>query len=92
MATLMIKDLTASKELDSKAMAAVAGGTGEPGYTPLSLALVDLTTVSTTFAVDNWAANASAQENYAGPFNFGLATQNNDSYQGITQVGNTLIG
>jgi hypothetical protein len=92
MATLTIKDLMASKELDGKAMAAVAGGTSEPGYVPLSLALVDLTTVSTTFAVDNWAANASAQENYAGPFNFGLLAQNNDSYQGINQAGNTLIG
>jgi hypothetical protein len=89
MATLTIKDLMASKELDSKAMTAVAGGHGEQAPFP-AVALFDLTSVSTTFAVDNWAANASAQANGVGAFNFGNVTQANNSNQYIDQAGNVL--
>jgi hypothetical protein len=92
MATLMIKDLTASRELDGKAMAAVAGGTRESHGLPLSLLLLDITSVSTSFPVDNWAVNESAQANAVGSFNFGAVDQNNSAYQGISQVGNVLIG
>jgi hypothetical protein len=92
MATLTIKDLTASKELDGKAMAAVAGGTRESHGSPLSLLLLDITTVSTNFPVDNWAVNESAQANAVGSFNFGVADQNNSAYQGVSQLGNLLIG
>ena len=92
MATLMIKDLTASKELDGKAMAAVAGGSLEGHGSPLSLLLLDITSVSTSFPVDNHAVNASAQANAVGSFNFGAVAQSNDAYQGISQVGNVLIG
>ena len=91
MATLTIKDLVASKELDSKAMTAVAGGNSEHVPFP-ALALFDLTSVSTTFAVDNWAANESAQANGVGPFNFGNVTQANSSHQHIDQLGNALGG
>jgi hypothetical protein len=90
MATLTIKDLTASKELDSEAMAAVAGGGLEHVSSPLSLALFDITTVSTAFPVYNDAANVSYQANEVGPFNFGVVTQSNDSYQHIDQFGNQL--
>jgi len=90
MATLTIKDLTASKELDGKAMAAVAGGTGAP-VPPLSLAaLLNITAVSTSFPVYNDAANVSYQANEVGPFNFGMVDQSNDSYQHIGQFGNQL--
>jgi hypothetical protein len=89
MATLTIKDLMASKELDSKAMTAVAGGSSEHASFP-AVALFDLTSVSTTFAVDNWAANASAQANGVGPFNFGNVAQANNSHQHIDQAGNGL--
>ncbi len=92
MATLMIKDLTASKELDGKAMAAVAGGSLEHGHSPLYLALLDVTSVHTSFPVDNWAVNGSAQANAVGSFNFGAVDQNNNAYQGISQVGNVLAG
>ena len=92
MATLTIKDLTASKELDGKAMAAVAGGSRESHGSPLLLALLDVTSVSTSFPVDNWAVNESAQANAVGSFNFGAVDQSNNAYQGISQVGNVLIG
>ena len=92
MATLTIKDLTASREMDGKAMAAVAGGTRESHGSPLSLLLLDITSVSTSFPVDNHAVNASAQANVAGSFNFGQVNQDNSAYQGISQVGNVLIG
>ena len=88
MATLTIKDLTASKELDGKAMTAVAGGSIESF--PLSLALFDITTVHTSFPVYNDAANVSYQANAVGPFNFGNVAQSNDSYQHIDQFGNLL--
>jgi len=90
MATLTIKDLTASKELDSEAMAAVAGGGLEHVSSPLSLALFDITTVSTAFPVYNDAANVSYQANEVGPFNFGVVNQSNNSYQHIDQLGNLL--
>jgi hypothetical protein len=91
MATLTIKDLTASKELDGKAMTAVAGGSRE-SHSPLSLLLLDITSVSTSFPVDNWAVNGSAQANAVGSFNFGAVDQDNSAYQGISQVGNVLVG
>ena len=92
MATLMIKDLTASKELDGKALAAVAGGSREGHGSPLSLLLLDITSVSTSFPVENWAVNESVQANGVGSFNFGAVDQNNNAYQGISQVGNLLLG
>ena len=85
MATLTIKDLTASKELDGKAMAAVTGGT-----TGLAALLLDVTKVDTTFAVDNQAANVGYQANYVGPFNFGVVKQSNTQDQQIKQLGNLL--
>ena len=56
------------------------------------LGVFGLSMVRTDFPVGSCAANESLQANGAGPFNFGLAAQSNDSYQGVTQVGNTLIG
>ena len=69
MTTLMIKDLTASKELDSKAMAAVAGGTSA-----LPLLILDYTSVSTSFPVDNRSLQIGAQSNSTGSFNTIAAT------------------
>ena len=91
MATLTIKDLTASKELDGKAMAAVAGGSGD-SHSPLSLLLLDITSVNTSFPVESYAVNESVQANAVGSFNFGVVDQNNSAYQGISQLGNLLIG
>jgi hypothetical protein len=88
MATLTIKDLTASKELDGKAMAAVAGGNGEPS--PLSLALLSVTSVSTALPVYNAAENVGYQSNYVGPFNFGAVEQTNNQDQYANQLGNLL--
>jgi hypothetical protein len=95
MTTLTIKDLTVSKELDGKAMAAVAGGSMEyaqSAHSPMLMGLFGLSMARTDFPVGNCAANESLQANGAGPFNFGMTTQSNDSYQGVTQAGNTLIG
>jgi hypothetical protein len=85
MTTLMIKDLTASKDLDGKAMAAVAGGTSE-----LLPIVLGFTSISTSFPVHNHSLQASAQSNSVGPFNFGVVDQNNDSTQVSAQVGNIL--
>ncbi len=92
MATLTIKDLTASKELDGKAMAAVAGGSLESAHSPLSLLLLDVTSVSTSFPVGNYAVNESLQANAVDSFNFGMVNQSNDSHQHIDQLGNLLGG
>jgi len=88
MTTLMIKDLTASKELDSKAMAAVAGGTNN---TALPLLILDYTSVSTSFPVDNRSLQIGAQSNATGPFNFGHVDQSNSLSQTSLQLGNALI-
>ena len=85
MATLTIKDLTASKELDSKAMAAVAGG-----ISGLAALLLDYTSVETSFPVSNQAANVGYQANVVGPFNFGVVKQSNTQDQQIEQLGNLL--
>ena len=87
MATLTIKDLTASKELDGKAMAAVAGGHSE-----LAALVLGYTSVATSFPVGNYAVNESLQANAVGSFNFGMVNQSNDSYQHIDQLGNVLGG
>jgi len=86
MTTLMIKDLTASKELDSKAMAAVAGGTSA-----LPLLILDYTSVSTSFPVDNRSLQIGAQSNSTGSFNFGHVDQSNGLSQTSLQLGNALI-
>jgi len=85
MATLMIKDLTASKELDGKAMAAVAGGTSS--LLPIFLSY---TSVATSFPVDNRSAQIGVQSNSVGAFNFGVVDQNNSSTQASVQLGNLL--
>ena len=87
MATLTIKDLTASKELDGKAMTAVAGGSSE-----LAALVLAYTSLATSFPVSNAAANVGVQSNSVGSFNFGVVNQSNDSYQQIDQLGNLLIG
>ena len=87
MATLTIKDLSANKELDGKAMAAVAGGTSSV----LPLLLVDVTKVSTSFPVRNRSLQGSAQANATGPFNFGVVDQHNSSEQKSIQLGNLLL-
>lgn len=86
MATLTIKDLTASKELDGKAMAAVAGGTSA-----LPLLILDYTSVSTSFPVDNRSLQIGAQSNAVGSFNFGHVGQSNSQSQTSLQFGNALI-
>ena len=85
MATLMIKDLTASKELDGKAMAAVAGGTSS--ILPIFLAY---TSVATSFPVANHSAQIGVQSNSVGAFNFGVVGQSNSSTQVSGQLGNLL--
>jgi hypothetical protein len=85
MATLMIKDLSASKELDGKAMAAVAGGTSS--ILPIFLSY---TSIDTSFPVHNHSLQASAQSNTVGAFNFGVIGQSNSSTQANGQLGNIL--
>jgi len=85
MATLMIKDLTASKELDGKAMAAVAGGTSS--LLPIFLSY---TSVATSFPVRNSNAQVGIQSNEVGAFNFGVVNQNNSQTQVSGQLGNLL--
>jgi hypothetical protein len=85
MTTLTIKDLTVSKELDSKAMAAVAGGHSE-----LAALLLGYTEISTQFPVFNAAENFSYQDSQVGAFNFGNVAQTNSSQQHVDQAGNGL--
>ena len=85
MSELMIKDLSASKELDSKAMAAVAGGTSS--ILPIFLAY---TSVATSFPVHNRSAQVGIQSNEVGAFNFGVVNQNNSQTQISGQLGNLL--
>ena len=84
MTTLMIKDLTASTELDGKAMATVAGG-----WAPI---ILDYTSISTSFPVKNRSKQYNGQSNAVGSFNFGSISQNNDSTQDSVQIGNILAG
>jgi hypothetical protein len=89
----MIKDLTESKELDSKAMAAVAGGMLED--LPVSAAMLDAlvlnyTGISTSFPVENSSWQFAAASNNVGPFNFGSVNQSNNQVQISGQVGNVL--
>ena len=86
MATLTIKDLTASKELDGKAMAAVAGGMGSE----LAALVLGYTSVATSFPVYNAGENLSLQANEVGSFNFGVVNQSNQSGQYVDQAGNLL--
>jgi len=93
MTTLMIKDLTASEELDSKAMAAVAGGTLEA--LPISKDVLDAlvlnyTGVSTSFPVHNDSIQFAVASNKVGAFNFGNVNQSNNQVQISGQVGNVL--
>ena len=85
MSELMIKDLSASEELDSKAMAAVAGGTS--AILPIFL---DVTSVATSFPVANHSAQIGVQSNSVGAFNFGVVKQSNDQTQASGQLGNLL--
>ena len=85
MSELMIKDLSASEELDSKAMAAVAGGTS--AILPIFL---DVTSVATSFPVHNHSAQVGVQSNSVGAFNFGVVKQSNDQTQASGQLGNLL--
>lgn len=84
MAKLIISDLTESKALDSKAMAAIRGGTD-----PLAIALNTIAN-STEFASANFSGQAAVASNSVGPFNFGVVTQNNTQGQESNQLGNTL--
>ena len=83
--TLMIKDLSASKELDGKAMAAVAGGTSS--ILPIVLSY---TSIATSFPVRNSSAQVGVQSNSVGAFNFGVVNQSNDQTQISAQLGNLL--
>ena len=83
--TLMIKDLSASKELDGKAMAAVAGGTSS--ILPIVLGY---TSIATSFPVRNSSAQIGVQSNSVGAFNFGVVNQSNDQTQASDQLGNLL--
>jgi hypothetical protein len=83
----MIKDLTASTELDGKAMAAVAGGTLSER---LPLLFLELTSVSTSFPVKNSSKQYNGQSNAVGSFNFGVIDQDNTSKQESIQIGNIL--
>jgi hypothetical protein len=88
MATLMIKDLTANTELDSKAMAAVAGG-----YMPMDMLgglILNYTGISTSFPVHNDSKQLAIAENRVGAFNFGNVSQSNNQVQISGQVGNVL--
>lgn len=93
MATVMIKDLTASEELDSKAMAAVAGGMLET--LPVSKGVLDAlvlnyTGVSTSFPVHNDSLQFAVASNKVGAFNFGNVNQSNNQVQISGQLGNLL--
>jgi hypothetical protein len=90
MTTLTIKDLSASKELDGKAMAAVAGGTLVE-RSPLPLLILDYTSVSTEFPVHNHSAQIGYQANEVGSFNFGGVDQSNSQSQTSLQLGNGLF-
>ena len=90
MATLMIKDLSAGKGLDGKAMATVAGGTTLE-HARLSLLILDYTSVSTSFPVGNRSAQIGVQSNDVGAFNFGRVGQSNSQGQTSLQFGNALI-
>ena len=87
MATLTIKDLTASKELDGKAMAAVAGGHSE-----LAALVLGYTSIATSFPAYNGAENVGIQSNSVGSFNFGAIDQSNSQGQYTDQLGNLLGG
>ena len=87
MATLTIKDLTASKELDGKAMAAVAGGTSG-----LAALVLGYTSIATSFPAYNGAENVGIQSNSVGSFNFGAIDQSNSQGQYTDQLGNLLGG
>ena len=84
MTTLMIKDLTASTELDGKAMATVTGG-----WAPI---ILDYTSISTSFPVKNRSKQLSGQSNSVGSFNFGVIDQDNNSEQKSALIGNVLAG
>jgi hypothetical protein len=86
MTTLMIKDLTASTELDGKAMAAVAGGSDFAGL------LASITSIKTSFPVKNSSKQYNGQSNAVGSFNFGVIDQDNTSKQESVQIGNILAG
>ena len=92
MTTLMIKDLTESKELDSKAMAAVAGGKLDGDLPDLPVLFLDYTSVSTSFPVKNRSKQYSGQANSVDAFNFGVVDQNNSSDQTSIQLGSILGG
>ena len=85
MATLMIKDLSASKALDGKAMASVTGGMA--AILPFVLSY---TSVATSFPVRNSSAQVGIQSNEVGAFNFGVVNQSNDQAQVSGQFGNLL--
>ena len=89
MTTLMIKDLTASTELDGKAMAAVAGGMLSER---MPLLFLDYTSISTSFPVKNRSKQLSGQSNSVGSFNFGVIDQDNNSEQKSALIGNVLAG
>jgi len=88
MTTLMIKDLTESKELDSKAMAAVVGG-----HMPMDMLggfLLSYTGISTSFPVHNDSKQLAIAENRVGAFNFGNVSQSNNQFQISGQTGSIL--
>jgi predicted Rossmann-fold nucleotide-binding protein len=93
MATLTIKDLVESKELDSKAMAAVVGGMGSMEELAARFPFIlNLTSVSTSFPVSNETRQWAEAYNHVGDFNFGNVNQSNNQVQVAGQVGNILGG
>lgn len=93
MATLIIKDLVESKQLDREAMAAVAGGMGSMEELAARFPFIlDLNVVSTStaFPVTNVTRQWAEASNAVGPFNFGNVAQTNNQVQVAGQVGNFL--
>ncbi len=91
MATLIIKDLVESKELDSKAMAAVVGGMGSMEELAARFPFIlNLTSVSASFPVSNVTRQWAEASNHVGDFNFGNVNQSNNQVQVAGQIGNIL--
>jgi hypothetical protein len=91
MATILISDLTDSRELDAQAMAAVRGGTGTGATDPIALILNSISTF-TSFDSANTSNQAAVASNSVGAFNFGVVVQDNTQTQVSDQAGNTLGG
>lgn len=89
MAKILISDLTDSRELDARAMAAVRGGTGTGAGDPLALILNSISNF-TAFESANTSNQAAVASNSVGAFNFGVVIQDNNQTQLSNQSGNAL--